>query len=781
MVPPPTSRSESPPDKLQASGPLRRLLPASAASSASAAAAAGSSANTPAAGSGSDPGSPSTSTAGPPRKKRRQTATAACGACRKRKSRCDGDRPTCSICRERGTPCEYDTKETETHTQALKRKYTELQTQKSVFEQVYEVLQTRPEKDAVEVFQRIRRGTDAGSVLRHVNHGDILIQLALVPEARYRYEFPYLPDMPSFLRQSSNPYLDSDVYEYSLRGTPDPAPQQAHQQPQQAPRDGPERDPYLKPYLSATVVDPWLDSVQPSKWTTVSCDDSLMRKVLHDYFLFEYDWFTYFHKDYFLEDMATENKRFCSSLLANAVLCVGCFCHRGLQGRAEFWNPRNLGYQFLAEAKRLFELGCEEERPFKHPNDLDWERKNREWEQGRLTTIQAAQLLNLVYNLNGSDKIGWRYTLRAIEMAHEIQLMRPPQDRHTPEMQCVRAYTAWGLFCWQSLGCYHYLKPPPLIEPPDIPLPDPLQQPQWYGELWVRYPLNQSRLSTCHGLLFKAKADFWTIINELASFTFSPNGSPSKLAVNHVSKFYYKLKAWMHDLPEPLTPKKIVFPQQLKLHMHYHHMLIDLVTPFIDYPSRAGSAQTPREIHTQAVTHFETLMRLYYLRHGFEATDSFLLHFLGLLNYMTMTAIESSAASEQPSAGKAATSSSSSSTTTPSLLEARRSSLLLLTKGIHDQSRVHFVARAILRMQVCSMRPEDVELLRQFVEIETDRLIYGPLEQAVHTDWPVYEVGLEAKAEQRRQGRMLASRLASLELEPGPVAAAAAAGQEGVS
>ncbi len=238
---------------------------------------------------------------------------------------CDGDRPTCSICRDRGTACEYDTNETETHTQALKRKYTELQSQKSVFEQVYEVLQTRPEKDAVEVFQRIRRGTDAGSVLRHVNHGDILIQLALVPEARYRYGFPYLPDMPAFLREMSNPYLDSEVYEYSLRGTPDPAPQQqAHKQPKQEPQDGSERDPYLKPYSSAVVVDPWLDSVQPSKWTTVSCDDSLLRKILHDYFLFEYDWFTYFHKDYFLEDMAAENKRFCSSLLVNAVLCVGC-------------------------------------------------------------------------------------------------------------------------------------------------------------------------------------------------------------------------------------------------------------------------------------------------------------------------------------------------------------------------------------------------------------------------------------------------------------------------
>lgn len=128
------------------------------------------------------------------------------------------------------------------------------------------------------------------------------------------------------------------------------------------------------------------------------------------------------------------------------------FCHRGLQGRAEFWNPKNLGYQFLAEAKRLFETEAELERPF--PNDPDWERKNREWEQRRLTTIQAASLLTLIYNLNGSDKIGWRYTIRAVEMGYEIQLFDAPLESLGPEMQCVMTYTAWGLFFWQRYSEY---------------------------------------------------------------------------------------------------------------------------------------------------------------------------------------------------------------------------------------------------------------------------------------------------------------------------------------
>lgn len=258
-------------------------------------------------------------------------------------AQCDGERPKCAICRDRGTVCEFDTNAAETHTQALKRKYSELQSQKTAFEQIYDVLQTRTDKEAEEVFQRIRRGADVGSILRHVNYGDVLVQLALVPEARYRYEFPYLSDMPQFLRRPDNPYLDSEVYECALRGSRDPA----HTQPQQHPlppnagNEGSssasvywrgQRDPYLKPYLSATVVHPWLGSVKPSRWTTVSSDDGLMRKLVHDYLLFEYDWFTFFHKDYFLEDMAAERPRFCSELLVNAVLCVGCVSHRRLSG-----------------------------------------------------------------------------------------------------------------------------------------------------------------------------------------------------------------------------------------------------------------------------------------------------------------------------------------------------------------------------------------------------------------------------------------------------------------
>ena len=46
------------------------------------------------------------------------------------------------------------------------------------------------------------------------------------------------------------------------------------------------------------------------------------------YFLQEYDWFTFFQKDYFLDDMVGGSDVFCSSLLVNAVPAVGCVSYR---------------------------------------------------------------------------------------------------------------------------------------------------------------------------------------------------------------------------------------------------------------------------------------------------------------------------------------------------------------------------------------------------------------------------------------------------------------------
>ncbi|KAK1757423.1 hypothetical protein QBC47DRAFT_155922 [Echria macrotheca] len=710
------------PSTEQAGSSLRRLLPASPPAKLQRTGTAGSAdGRTPSPNPRASPAAssdPSNQQAGGAPRRKRQATTAACGACRRRKSKCNGERPKCSVCRDRGTECEFDTNATETHTQALKRKFVELQSQKTTYEQLFEFLQFKSDRDAKEIFRRIRAGADIHSILRYVNYGDPLVQLAVVPEARYRYEFPFVSEMPALLIRPDNPYLDSKVYEFSLRPPLETKGQSNSTTSSSSPEPvgDPTLEPYLKPFHAVTMLDPLLDAVKPSKWTSVSSDDTLLRKLLHEYFVNEHECFTVFHKDFFLQDMANMRPRFCSQLLVNAVLCMGCYCYRGLEHRAEHWNPKNIGYQFLAEARRLYE----------YETDLDdvqtpsTDEKRQAWAMRKLTTIQAAMVLALVYACNGADRVGWRFTLRAAEMAYEIQLFQPRPEFDT-QAQCVWDYTAWCLFSWESLCCFHYFRPPLSRSPPEAALPNPVANPGWYGETWVRYPQSNSRLSTCHPQIFKAKAELWAIANEY-TIALNQRAEPhNPLPMSEMLLYYKKLNSWFDNLPESLGPRKIVFPKQLMLHMQYYLILITIVKPVIDQDWGDGTIkETPRWAYFNAMVRYETLIRLYYLRHSFDAPNTLMINYFGHLNQIALDAMNGLCSGlVHPDESHL------------------RSTALLSAKGLYDQSHNHYIAKVVFKMQLKQMREKDVELLKHIAKIESDDA-NGPLEQPVQSEWPLY-------------------------------------------
>jgi hypothetical protein len=220
--------------------------------------------------------------------------------------------------------CRYLTTPTETHSQALKRKFDALETRHAALEDLFQLLQSKPEQESLELLRRIRAGHDAESVISHATDGNLLLQLALVPETKFRYQFPYVRDMPLFLQTPDNPYLDSVIYEWTVGAVSASrllAPGQTPRKEDNIP------SPYLKPFHAAVLVDPVLDSARPSRWTNVSAGDELMRDLLATYFLREHMWFTYINKNLFLEDMASGSTEFCSSLLVNAVLAFACVCN----------------------------------------------------------------------------------------------------------------------------------------------------------------------------------------------------------------------------------------------------------------------------------------------------------------------------------------------------------------------------------------------------------------------------------------------------------------------
>lgn|SRR5688572_2714471 len=125
----------------------------------------------------------------------------------------------------------------------------------------------------------------------------------------------------------NNPYLDTVIHEGASLYTSNNRKLGSLPMSRDAVRrrsDGESKSIYVMPFHGARVVDSLVDDVKPSEWTDVCKDDKLMRDLLGVWLQCEYSMYIHHTEDYFLEDMASGEKNFCSSLLVNVVLAYSC-------------------------------------------------------------------------------------------------------------------------------------------------------------------------------------------------------------------------------------------------------------------------------------------------------------------------------------------------------------------------------------------------------------------------------------------------------------------------
>lgn len=183
-------------------------------------------------------------------------------------------------------------------------------------------LQESQDDVAAVIFDRLRQGSNMESIIRHIKAGDVLTQIFETSETNIHYEFPYRPHMPRALLAPSNSYLQRMLYNVTnISQQPIPQPQSSDEAVTGIFQSS---SPYKRPYFTAEFVDARLGVVKPSQWTSVSASDDSMRQLLELYFLYEYQFFSCFQKDLFLDDMISGCEQFCSSLLVNAVLAIAC-------------------------------------------------------------------------------------------------------------------------------------------------------------------------------------------------------------------------------------------------------------------------------------------------------------------------------------------------------------------------------------------------------------------------------------------------------------------------
>ena len=94
----------------------------------------------------------------------------------------------------------------------------------------------------------------------------------------------------------------------------------------------------------------------------------------------------------------------------------------------------------------------------------------------------------------------------------------------------------------------------------EIPLPDLTTDPQWYGEIWLQYPLSQKIWPMHLSYVRKAVIDLRIIMNDVA-FEFFSGPEPQKgVPLKTVFDFKSRLDSWFHTLPDLLTSRMIVLP-----------------------------------------------------------------------------------------------------------------------------------------------------------------------------------------------------------------------------
>ncbi|KAI9154761.1 Nitrogen assimilation transcription factor nirA [Paramyrothecium foliicola] len=687
---------------------------------------------------------------------KRKLISAACEACRRRKSKCSAERPTCDQCLKIGTDCVYETRETETVQQARRRKLDEAVFRSDAFEKLYQYLRTKTEDEAAVIVRKLREGIDIDSLLRHVEDGDLLLQVHLVPNTFRNYELPYGANFSSLFNRPSNPYyhctLSSGITFDSFGGQPE--------QEAALIQDVPDHDkPYYIPYHGARIIDARIESIKARDWTNVVCSDRTYRELIHNFFLYEHSFYPALHKDLFLDDLANRRHQYCSPLLVNAVLASACHGCSSIMKRAEFWHPQTLHYQFLAEAKRLWELET----------------------QSKLTTIQAATILGRIYDTNCCDKASWAYFAQGFAMAREMKLFDRTSVRRSKDMQKARDITAWGLFAFESMASFYYYQAPsgdcPLLQS----LPDPDEAAEYYGEIWVKYPLAQTlvpiRMGEC--ILANLRLQHLTYVIAVHLFPKVRNNN-TRWSLDQARRFYSQLRAWYAELPSSFSPAELVFPPQILLLVQYYNILCTLFDPFttqtprsesppnntlqirylIEEETDAGSKlpvnQTPEEIVTDAKICLETLMHLFYRRHSFESFFTFALIGISQMGFEAVKRIS------EPH-------------TDPALYEAMRATVVLCGKGLRDLHNNFYLAEVVLRVYCDSLRPQDQNLLLQFSSISEEAERKALVAKHAHTAWPGNIIDITRNPKEDRVDNLIKAH-ARLSLDPPPEAPAEAAG-----
>lgn len=342
-------------------------------------------------------------------------------------------------------------------------------------------------------------------------------------------------------------------------------------------------------------------------WTSITSDINLVQHLLALYFCWEYPTFASLSKEHFLRDFQDGRYRYCSPMLVNALLALGCRFSSQPMTRANPNDPYTSGDHFFKESQRLF---------------------YQETNHHALTTIQALGIMSIREASCGRDSESWYYAGQSIRLAIEMGLHRVHDEGDEDEL-AVQSATFWGAFAldhaWSlatgslpQCSCFPHLPPKPAII-------DDVE-----ASLWVPYtdngaPLQRScEQSSNVRSVYKCFCELSELVHQSLYILHSP-GKP--LTSRDLLSIYTQYLNWYDRIPEVLRLGHNFTPAVLFAHMYYHFAILLLFRPLIKMRI-IGSKVSPRDVCCQAADAIQGLLRSYSQLYTLRRTPSFVPYFV---------------------------------------------------------------------------------------------------------------------------------------------------------
>lgn len=531
---------------------------------------------------------------------KRRCVSTACIACRRRKSKCDGNLPKCAACASVYlTECEYAPHTDHRRKGVYKKESDSLKTKSSTLQSLIQALLNYQEEDAIELLKEMRMA-------------DNLEELVQTLDTKAKKAEHDTPDSPVYHSDLSDvPQFDAELSgkmgDLLLDGS-------------------------VK-FIGGTSNLVWLDDatsnmtspghsekhvVRPREeailsWTTVTNDKELILHFLNMYFCWHYPYFTTLSKELFYKDFLTGvSSQYCSAILVNAMLALGCHFSSKHAARADPEDSGTTGDHYFDEAKRLLY-------------------ENEEFANARICTVQALALMSVREAGCGRESKGWVYSGMSFRMASDLGLNvdAPPMNdvsRLSAEDIDARRITFWGCFlfdkCWSN-----YLGRQPQLQLAHTNTKKFDVFPSEDSEMWSPYTDAGIINTSAQPARTRAVALQILKLAEMSSDLLTAFYQPGLLEkpvvkqneLKKLTDLHTRLEAWKRDLPAEFEPKDGQLPSVLLMHMFFQLLYIHLYRPFLRFTKSTSplpSHVSPRKFCTQAASAISKLLRLYKRTHG---------------------------------------------------------------------------------------------------------------------------------------------------------------------